>query len=109
MGNPTNRDKPEIVKVEFEEDEEPIPLPQFYGEEDNILAIQTDDNMAILDFDDDIIMVQNKNDIENTTRMMNLLYARENARGLYDLWWKMHDKVKYGDIDESKFNEEGSD
>lgn len=81
--SPIQRDEPECKKAEFEG--KPIPLEDFYDEDDNIMIVKAESAVAVLDFDDAIIMVQ-MTDTMNTY-LMNLLYAREHFRNLYDLWY----------------------
>lgn len=95
------RDEPECQKAEFEG--KPIPLEDFYDEDDNIMIVRAESTVAVLDFDDAIIMVQREPTMN--TFMMNLLYAREHMKNLYDLWYKEKENRNKGIYnDGSKFS-----
>jgi len=106
--SPIQRKEPECKKAEFEG--KPIPLEDFYNEDDNIMIVESESTIAVLDFEDDIIMIQRKPTM--LTFMMNLLYAREHMRNLYDLWYKEKENRNKGivtdDVRETKDRSKGS-
>lgn len=81
-----NRDIPELIEVEF--DNEPYPLENFYNEGDDVVFrdYSKQGYMLAFDFEDCFIMTQRVDNKE--THMINLLYAREHARNLYDMWFE---------------------
>jgi len=102
MSSPMQRTTPECRKAEFDGD--PIPLREFYDEEDNVMFVESPDALAALDFDDAIIMLQYKED-NHITFMMNLLYARKHMNNLYTLWYKEKENRNKGIYhDGSKFS-----
>lgn len=84
------RNEPAIYKYDFEEDD-PLPLKDFYLDENNVIFEEVDGMQVAYDFDDTFIMTQHDND---DTYMFNLLYARQHVRPLYERWYQFRTKYK---------------
>ena len=80
----TNRETPQIVKVDFSEYEEgDYDIYDLYNEDDRVVFFEMDDIIFSLDFDEKLIGFHNSD-----TYIMNLLYARKHSKEIYNLFYK---------------------
>ena len=78
-----NRHKPEIHIIEWDNDQ--TYLRDFFTEDCEVEFWENEELIVAFDYDDPSIMTQQKESFE--THRMNLLYAREHFRNLWDRYF----------------------